>query len=306
MKRRVAWEVLVRVAVAQADAASLVFAELLGVAPVVYANELTKRATVSAFYGRKPGAEAVQRLRAGLRAVVPGGSTPQLRRVKDENWAESWKRHFKPITVGDALLVKPSWSRARARRGQAVVVLDPGLSFGTGQHATTDFCLRELARRRRAGEPQAFLDMGTGSGILAIAAAKLGYRPVAAFDFDPDAVRIARANARRNRVAGRLTLTRADLTRLPLRAPCRYELVCANLTADLLVGEWRRITARVAPGGCLVLAGILDAQFAGVRRHYARAGWRLLRTRREKEWRSGTFGEMTKDKGPTTRKGPRE
>src|SRR5439155_618396 len=82
------------------------------------------------------------------------------------------------------LLIKPSWSRRRARRGQAVVILDPGLSFGTGQHPTTVFCLRELARLRKPGERQAFLDIGTGSGILAVAAAKLGYSPVCASEFD--------------------------------------------------------------------------------------------------------------------------
>jgi ribosomal protein L11 methyltransferase len=234
--------------------------------------------------------------------VVPGCRPPVVRRVKDENWAESWKRHFKPIAVGRLLLIKPSWSKCRARHGQAVVVLDPGLSFGTGQHATTGFCLRELARRRRAGTRQSFLDMGTGSGILAIAAAKLGYEPVAAFDFDPDAVRIAQANARRNRVGKRLRVARLDVTKLPARVTRTFDMVCANLIASLLIEESHRITARVAPGGCLVLAGILDAQFAQVRRHYERAGWRLLRARREKEWRSGTFArEMSKVKGPRTR-----
>lgn len=302
MKQRVAWEILVRTGAEQADAVALVFSEFLAVPPVVYANELTHRTTISAFFPRRPAAEALRRLRTALRVVVPGCRPPRVRRVKDENWAESWKRHFKPIAVGNTLLVKPGWSRQRARRGQAVVVLDPGLSFGTGQHATTSFCLRELARRRRAGEAQAFLDMGTGSGILALAAAKLGYRPVAAFDFDPDAVRIARANARRNRVADRIKFTREDLTRLPARAERRCEVVCANLTADLLVGQLRRIAARVAPAGWLVLAGILDTQFAAVRREYERAGWRLIRTRREKEWRSGTFRqESALGKGPRTK-----
>ena len=139
--------------------------------------------------------------------------------MRREDWAESWKRHFKPIEIGDALLVKPSWSKRRPRKNQAVVILDPGLSFGTGQHPTTAFCLREIVRlklakergrlarefktRHHADEPsalQSFLDIGTGSGILAIAAAKLGYQPVHAFDFDAEAVRIARANARANRV----------------------------------------------------------------------------------------------------------
>lgn len=291
MKRRVSWEARVRVGAGQADAATLVFATLLGVAPVVYTSELTGRTTVSAFFTRRPAVAEIRRLRAALRAVLSERVPLFVQRVADEDWAESWKRHFKPIKVGDALLVKPGWSRLRAQRGQAVVLLDPGLSFGTGQHATTDFCLRELTRRRQPREKQGFLDIGTGSGILAIAAAKLGYGPVVAFDFDPDAVRVARANARRNRVADRIKITRQDLTRLPARAGVRFDLVCANLTADLLTGQRRRITARVAPSGRLVLAGILDTQFAVVRSEYERAGWRLIRTRRQKEWRSGTFSK---------------
>jgi ribosomal protein L11 methyltransferase len=291
MNRRPLWEVRAAMRAPDADAAALVFAELLGAAPAVYVGEHTRRAAVSAFLPRRPAADTLQRLRQALRRVVSSGAAPTVRRVKPENWAESWKRHFQPLTFGDALLVKPGWSRRRARPGQAVVVLDPGLSFGTGQHATTRFCLRELVRGRSRDRraPRSFLDMGTGSGILAIAAAKLGYHPVAAFDFDPDAVRVARANAGRNRVARRLRLTRQDLARLPLRAPQTFDVVCANLTADLLLRHARRITARVASGGRLVLAGILDTQFDAVQRHYEQTGWRLLRTRREGEWRSGTF-----------------
>ncbi|MBI3878505.1 MAG: 50S ribosomal protein L11 methyltransferase [Verrucomicrobia bacterium] len=210
-------------------------------------------------------------------------------RVRKEDWAESWKKHFPPMEVGPALLIKPSWSKRKPKGGQQVVTLDPGLSFGTGQHATTSFCLRELVRCRRAAEWQSFLDIGTGSGILAIAAAKLGYAPVEAFDFDPDAVRVAAENARVNHVARKLTLARRDVTRLPVTSSRRFQVVCANLIADLLVKESRRIIARVAPGGVLVLAGILAEEFDGVRRHYERAELRLLRTRREKEWRSGSF-----------------
>ncbi len=153
--------------------------------------------------------------------------------MKREDWAESWKRHFKPIEIRvkarpsaarqsasqpPSLLVKPSWSRRRAAKNQAVVILDPGLSFGTGQHPTTAFCLHEIARCRQPGTAQSFLDIGTGSGILAIAAAKLGYAPVQAFDFDPESVRVAGDNARKNRVTGRLKLTRGDLAKLPLAA----------------------------------------------------------------------------------------
>ena len=117
-----------------------------------------------------------------------GSGTVRIARIKREDWAESWKKHFKAFEVGRSLLVKPSWIKRLPRAGQAVVVLDPGLSFGTGQHPTTAFCLSEIVRGEKKETSRSFLDIGTGSGILAIAAAKLNFRPVRAFDFDPASV----------------------------------------------------------------------------------------------------------------------
>jgi ribosomal protein L11 methyltransferase len=170
-----------------------------------------------------------------------------------------------------------------------VIELDPGLSFGTGQHPTTVFCLEELVTRRVPGERQSFLDLGTGSGILAIAAAKLGYSPVEACDFDPDALRTARANARENGVAQRIRFGTADVSKLPARAARSYDVVCANLISNLLVAARKRILARVAPGGALVLAGILATEFDEVRRVYESAGLRMLASATRNEWRSVSF-----------------
>ena len=223
--------------------------------------------------------------------VEVGAASIATEKIPREDWAESWKRHFKPMLIGRALLVKPGWSKRRPARGQAVVVLDPGLSFGTGQHPTTRFCLEQLvqARAPATGVARCLLDIGTGSGILAIAAVKLGYRPVEAFDFDPDAVRIARDNARRNQVSRQIRFAHADLTKLPGRAPRRFDVVCANLIYDLLLEARARILNRVAPGGTLVLAGILATQFPLVQRAYEEKGWRLIASREEKEWKSGAF-----------------
>ena len=174
-----------------------------------------------------------------------------LRKLRRENWAESWKRHFKPMEIGGALLIKPGWSRRRARPGQRVVRLDPGLSFGTGHHATTSFCLEQLAACRRPGAGQSFLDIGTGSGILAIAAAKLGYFPVQAFDSDP-AVHPGQPRQRPKKPRqDRVRPRRQDLARLPVRSRRRWDVICANLTADLLAGQAGKIRARLKPGGQL-------------------------------------------------------
>lgn len=223
------------------------------------------------------------------RGACVGAGTISVRKLRRADWAESWKRHFKPISIGGKLLVKPSWSRRRPLCGQRVVVLDPGLSFGTGQHPTTRFCLEQLVAARCGGALQSFLDMGTGSGILAIAAARLGYCQVDAFDFDPDAVRIALRNASRNRVAHKIRFQTKDLRRMPIKPARQHDVICANLISDLLLAEQPRILARLAPGGRLVLAGILRSQFATVRRAYGSAGLKLVEHLAENEWESGAF-----------------
>ena len=133
--------------------------------------------------------------------------------------------------------------------------------------------------------------MGSGSGILAIAAAKLGYAPVEAFDFDPDAVRIAKSNASRNRVLKRVRFTVEDLRQLPFRPSRKYDAICANLICDLLLAEQTRVLARLSPGGTLILAGILRSQFIALRRAYESAGLKLKAHRAENEWESATFSQ---------------
>jgi len=170
-----------------------------------------------------------------------------------------------------------------------LIAIDPGLSFGTGQHPTTRFCLDQLLACRRQECRQSCLDLGTGSGLLAIAAAKLGYQKVHALDIDPVAVSIARRNARRNRVANNLRFRRGDVRALPLRPASAYDVVCANLLTDLLLQEQERIAAAVRPGGFLVLAGILREEMPSVLDAYQSAGFRLIRSRCQGEWRSGCF-----------------
>ena len=209
-------------------------------------------------------------------------------RLRPSHWSHSWKRHFRPISIASRLLIKPSWSRRRPRRGQRVVILDPGLSFGTGQHTTTLFFLQQLSGWRLPGRPQSLLDLGTGSGILAIAAARLGYEPVDALDFDPAAVRVAQANARRNHTDA-IQFRCQDVRKLALHSQPLYSAVCANLMANLLVAERRRIRAALASDGILILAGILRQEFAGVKRAYEGEGLRMKRERREGEWHSASF-----------------
>lgn len=322
MKRAAIWKISVTTAAEAEDAVTELLSRVFGGAASTYTDAETRRANVAVFCERLPAALEAKRaaLRAGLRKIKAcglqvGSARVRIQTIPRQDWAESWKRHFQPIQIGKALLIKPSWSKRRARAGQAVVVLDPGLSFGTGQHPTTEFCLSVLERgqsqsaarmskgssrqfqrntpSRRAAttgdRSRSFLDIGTGSGILAIAAAKLGYSPVCAFDFDPEAVRVARGNACANRVDSQIRITRADVTKLPRQLRKRCDVVCANLISTLLITERRTITALVRPGGFLVLAGILKAEFREVQTAYESLGLRLIASKTKKEWRSGSF-----------------
>ena len=259
------------------DAVTELLARVFNRAAVVYADAETKGTVASVYCEQRSEWTPARRgeLIKGLRGIKAAGldigpGRISARRVAREDWAESWKRHFKAIEIGARLLIKPGWIKRRPRAGQAVVVLDPGLSFGTGNHPTTAFCLKALAEFRRPGVKQSFWDVGTGSGILAIAAAKLGYAPVKAMDFDAEAVRVARENTRRNQV--RIRIRRQDITRLPGRSG-KYNFICANLMADLLVSQSARLADWLQPGGALALAGILRAEFPQLRRAYEAGGF---------------------------------
>jgi ribosomal protein L11 methyltransferase len=300
MKREIIWKTSIATSVEAEDAVAELLATHVGPGPSAYTDVETGVTTVSVYATTPP--QKFPAIKAALRTALAqlksfglniGSGRISLVKLPRENWADSWKRHFPALEIGPALLVKPSWIKRKLRPGQKLVVLDPGLSFGTGQHPTTGFCLREIVRHANAAAPRSLLDMGTGSGILAIAAAKLGYAPVHAFDFDPQCVKVSAANARTNRVETKIKITRADLTKLPLRAGKQYDFVCANLLANLLITERDRILARVKPGGVLVVAGILKREFSEVQSVYEAAGWRLMASKSQKEWRSGTFQRGT-------------
>ncbi len=296
MQPRVLWKLSVATS-AEVDEAVADFLRNAFDAPgSSYTDAKTGQTTVSVYLRSKPDwSAATQKEFADALGRISGGASDlgrrliSLVRIRPRDWAKAWQRHFKPLTIGSALLVKPSWSRQRPRKGQVVVVLDPGLSFGTGQHPTTAFCLRQLVARRQPSKGQSCLDVGTGSGILAIAAAKLGYQPVDALDVDPEAIRIARANARRNGVSDWIRLVRQDLAKLPRRSSRKYSLICANLLAHLLLAERQRLLARMGADGVLLVAGILRCEFAPVQRAFESAGLRLMASRPQSEWRSGTF-----------------
>jgi ribosomal protein L11 methyltransferase len=296
MNRARLWRLSVSTSPEAEDAVTALLQRSFGQPVTSYTEAATRETTVSIYLSVKPDwSRAMQtQLTSGLQRIRDNGldvgpGRISLKPVRQQGWAESWKLHFKPVAFGSALLLKPSWSRQRGRKGQVVIVLDPGLSFGTGRHPTTAFCLRQLVALRQRGKRQSCLDVGTGSGILAIAAAKLGYTPVEAFDCDPDAVRVARANARRNGVAARIRFRRQDLAALSRRRVTQYSVVCANLVSSLLLAQRERLLSRLRPGGTLLVAGILKGEFSPLQSAFAASGLRLVASQTQNEWRSGAF-----------------
>ncbi len=244
------------------------------------------RGEVRAFF-RPPQAAAlrrdVRRFLRDLREIYPGFTENPLRwrPIAEKNWANSWRRFFAPVKIGRTLWVGPPWAEPPQER-RHVIAIEPGMAFGTGTHATTRGCLEfleQLAPRFGRGELRA-LDVGTGSGILAIALVKLGAASVVALDNDPVALKVARANLRANGAAGRVLLARTKLENLSER----FGLVVANLTAGTILELAAAFEERVAPGGYLVLSGVLDSQARHVALRFAAARFALLRRRREKEW----------------------
>lgn len=201
-------------------------------------------------------------------AELPPEWRPRVEEVVGDAWRDEWKKYFEPFRVCEGVIVRPPWREYDAAAGERVVVLEPGRAFGTGLHETTSLVAGLLARTALDGAE--ILDVGCGSGILALVALALGAARARAVDVDPDAVAVTRENAERNGMSGRL---RADETPVD-RVDGAFPIVLANIEAKTLVELASGLLPRVAPGGLLVLSGILapdvaPAQIEDVRRAYA-------------------------------------
>lgn len=204
----------------------------------------------------------------------PVGTAP----VPAVDWESVFRAHHTPIAVGTRLLVAPPWDVPPAA-GREVLVIEPGMAFGTGQHATTRTCLEEIDALAGTNAVESALDVGTGSGVLAAALARLGVARVVAIDSDLAVLPLARANLDRN---GARDVVLLAGTVAAVRA--RFDLVVANILADTLVAESRALAGAVAEGGCLVLSGILADQVPHVLDAFP--GWRQAHVRGEDAWRT--------------------
>ncbi len=183
---------------------------------------------------------------AGLGAVDPA----RFSWVQEEDWAHAWKAYFRPTRVGDRLVVVPTWEDYTPAAGEIPLYLDPGMAFGTGTHATTALCLRWMEELVQPGSR--VIDVGTGSGILAVAAKRLGAAEVVAIDIDPVAVETAEQNARQNGVE--VDVRRATLDQVP---EGDADLIVANIIASVIVDILPEVVARLKPGGRFLASGII-------------------------------------------------
>jgi len=214
---------------------------------------------------------------------------PSVSFIQEEDWANNWKEHFKPCRIGSKLVIKPTWESFPAEEGDIVIDLDPGMAFGTGTHPTTRLCLEAMERiflgvpqfaAGRDGGATAVLDVGTGSGLLSIAAAKLGAATVVGIDIDPDAVAVAEENLALNHCIGPVRVSTEPLAEIS----GGYDIVLANILAEELVRLASQLVARLSAGGFLVLSGILIEKEELVRQGFAPFRLSPVETRRDAEW----------------------
>jgi len=234
-------------------------------------------------FGDWPRAELERYLeRLGSHGLYPLGL--EMRQLQEEDWAEAWKAHFKPLKVTPRLVVRPPWEEYTAGPEELVITIYPGMAFGTGRHPTTVLCLKALEEvwgqdLPRDSGPWQVLDVGTGTGILALAAARLG-AGVLAIDVDPEAVAAALNNVRLNRLEAQVWVEAASVASLRQQFP----LILANLTAPDLHQLADALSGRLLSGGALIISGFLTDDLASIQSRFLAFGLKETGYLTEENW----------------------
>ena len=247
---------------------------------VVYSEELTKALET---------ALDVNRIRTEYKNKIKL-TKPVLEVLKKEDWAEAWKKHFKVQKISTRITIKPSWlTYSRKRDNELVIELDPGMSFGTGKHATTKFCIRAIDKiMSKAKVSKSFIDAGCGSGIITAAAVKLGYHPVSAFDNDEEAVQNTRDNLKRNGISRKdAKVFNSGLEEISTDG--KYDVVVANIISDVLIANRGMLSSILKKDGSLVLAGILDKEFPKLKKAFIEIGFKEEYSKSEDDWTGAVF-----------------
>ncbi|WP_199621744.1 50S ribosomal protein L11 methyltransferase [Paenibacillus alkalitolerans] len=223
--------------------------------------------------------------------IDPGKKAVETAEVREEQWADAWKQYFKPTHITERLVIKPTWETYEAKPGETIVELDPGMAFGTGTHATTSLCMRTLEEVVRPGDH--VIDVGTGSGILAITAAKLGAERVLALDLDPVAVSSAQENVRLNGLSDQITVRLSDLLQAIRTGETRsvdigvklpVQVVAANILAEIILTFIDDVYQALAPEGTYVASGIILSKEQEVTEALERSGFVMEGRREENDW----------------------
>ena len=215
------------------------------------------------------------------KAVHPdfGALNMDMRSVSDDTWTDVWKKYYKPFYAADHLVVKPTWEQFMPEPGDRIIEIDPGMAFGSGTHETTGMCIVMLQEVIKGGE--SVIDVGTGSGILAIAAGLLGAGHVLGVDIDPDAVRVADENVRHNGMDHVIDIQQGNLLD-------HVDQVCdicvANIISDVIISFAEPLTRHIVPGGLFLCSGIVNDRCEEVRAALENAGYEILKTEHRGEW----------------------
>lgn len=219
-----------------------------------------------------------------------GNPTFEIKEVDDEDWADAWKKYFKPLRISERLTIKPTWEEYEPSPGEIILELDPGMAFGTGTHATTALCLRTLEQVVKPGDE--VIDVGTGSGILSVAAAKLGARHVLAIDLDPVAVSSATENTRLNGLSDQITVKLSDLLQVireqgqgdSLGVTLPVQVVVANILAEIIVLFVDDVYAALQQGGAYIVSGIIKEKQEFVEQALKKVGFDIEAVHEETDW----------------------
>ena len=225
-------------------------------------------------------------LRRDYPAVDFGSLEVALANVRDEDWENNWKQYYKPLAIGEKLLVVPEWLNPENPENRVVVLLDPGMIFGTGAHASTQMCMRELERAIQGGER--VLDLGSGSGILSITAILLGAAHATGVDIDPKAEDIARENAAINQIfADRFTAVTGDVIgdkAMMESLKGHYDVVLANIVADVIIPLSRVVPEFLQEDSIFICSGILNTRLPEVLDALEKNGLQILSTEQQEDW----------------------
>ena len=202
-----------------------------------------------------------------------------LKKIEDEDWGNTWKDYYKTEKIGERIVISPSWEEYEAGRDEVVIKLDPGMAFGTGKHPTTEHTIRYLEKYLNVND--SIIDVGCGSGILSIAAAKLGAAHVLSVDNDPTAIKIAEKNIAENTVDGTIEVCLNDLL---TAIQGEFDMIVGNLIADLIVVMLPQTKDILKPGGLVIVSGILDRKIDRVMNALADNGFTVVDQVLDAEW----------------------